>query len=181
LARAERLFAVQNQGEWDALCERFLGLPELTDDPRFATGADRVAHRAELDAIVDERFRRSDSGQIREALDAAGIVNSGVNDVTEFLGHPVLASRNRWRDVRIPGGVVQALLPPADLAGTSPRMEPGPDVGEHTKKILAEPATKRPTSTGCGPTAALNRGYASTAATDTPPNSTWSGTFATPR
>jgi itaconate CoA-transferase len=136
--REEVLFAIQNEREWAALCERFLERPELVDDPRFATGADRVRHRAELDAIVNERFRRSDSRQIMEALDAAGIANAGVNDVAKLLDHPVLASRNRWRDVRIPGGVVQALLPPADLAGTSPRMEPVPDVGEHTKKILTE-------------------------------------------
>ncbi|MFK4267437.1 CaiB/BaiF CoA transferase family protein [Streptomyces milbemycinicus] len=133
----EVLFSVQNEREWTALCERFLDRPELVDDPRFATGPARVAHRRELDAIVAERFRTLASGEAMELLDAAGIANAGVNSVEQFLGHPVLDARGRWRDVRIPGAVVPALLPPVDLAGVTPRMDAVPAVGEHTDTILA--------------------------------------------
>ncbi|MGI5224588.1 CaiB/BaiF CoA transferase family protein [Actinoallomurus sp. CA-142502] len=132
------LFSIQNEREWGALCDRFLERPDLVDDPRFATGSARVAHRDELDAIVAERFRRSGSAEVMAALDAIGVANAEVDDVEGFLGHPVLASRDRWRDVRIPGGMVQALRPPADLEGIDPRMEAVPGVGEHTEKILTE-------------------------------------------
>ncbi|MEU9121130.1 CaiB/BaiF CoA-transferase family protein [Streptomyces sp. NPDC048506] len=133
------LFSIQNEREWVALCEQFLQRPDLVEDPRFATGSDRVAHREELNAIVAERFRASDSGEVSGLLDRAGIANAGVNDVGDFLAHPVLSARDRWRDVPIPGGrTVPALLPPADLAGTVPRMDPVPAVGEHTGSILAE-------------------------------------------
>ncbi|WP_338894898.1 CaiB/BaiF CoA-transferase family protein [Streptomyces sp. TG1A-60] len=133
------LFSIQNEREWAALCERFLGLPGLVSDPRFATGSARVAHRTEVNAIVAERFGRLDSGEAMDLLDAAGIANAGVNDVEDFLAHPVLAERDRWRDVRIPGGaMVPALLPPADLDGVAPRMDPVPAAGEHTDGILAE-------------------------------------------
>jgi formyl-CoA transferase len=132
------LFSIQNEREWGALCERFLERADLVDDPRFATGPDRVAHRDELNAIIAERFRRSDSRQVMKLLDQAGIANAGVNDVEEFLDHPVLRERGRWHDVRIPGAVIPALLPPVDLAGTSARMDAVPAVGEHTEKILAE-------------------------------------------
>ncbi|MFE1172518.1 CaiB/BaiF CoA transferase family protein [Streptomyces sp. NPDC058773] len=132
----EVLFSIQNEREWAALCERFLERPDLVDDPRFATGPDRVGHRDALNAIVAERFRRSDSREAMAALDAAGIANAGVNGVAQFLDHPVLRERDRWRDVGIPGGTVPALLPPADLAGTGTRMDPVPAVGEHTESIL---------------------------------------------
>ncbi|MER7515496.1 CaiB/BaiF CoA-transferase family protein [Streptomyces sp. NPDC126499] len=133
------LFSIQNEREWVALCERFLERPELATDPRFATGSDRVAHREELDALVAERFARLDSATAGKLLDEAGIANAGVNDMTEFLAHPVLDARERWRDVEIPGGrQVPALLPPADLSGTSPRMDAVPAVGEHTEAVLAE-------------------------------------------
>ncbi|MFF5973255.1 CaiB/BaiF CoA transferase family protein [Streptomyces sp. NPDC012769] len=133
------LFSIQNEREWVALCERFLERPALAVDPRFATGSDRVAHREELDALVAERFAALDSATAGKLLDEAGIANAGVNDMTEFLAHPVLDARERWRDVRIPGGAqVPALLPPADLAGTSPRMDAVPAVGEHTADLLAE-------------------------------------------
>ncbi|WP_052865427.1 CaiB/BaiF CoA transferase family protein [Streptomyces niger] len=130
------LFSIQNEREWAALCDGFLGRPELTDDPRFATGSARVAHRDELDAIVAERFTRSDATDVRKDLDALGIANAGVNSVAEFLEHPVLEGRNRWREVAVPGATVQALLPPADLAGLTARMDPVPAVGEHTEAIL---------------------------------------------
>lgn len=133
------LFSIQNEREWAALCEQFLGLPGLLGDPRFATGSARVAHREELNAIVAERFGELKGGEAMKLLDEAGIANAGVNDIEEFLAHPVLGARDRWRDVRIPGGaVVPALLPPADLAGTAPRMDAVPAAGEHTESILAE-------------------------------------------
>ncbi|MFF0164085.1 CaiB/BaiF CoA transferase family protein [Streptomyces sp. NPDC005263] len=133
------LFSIQNEREWAALCERFLGQPGLVTDPRFATGSARVAHREQLNAIVAERFGELDSHEATKLLDAAGIASAGVNDMNEFLAHPVLSGRDRWRDVRIPGGaVVPALLPPVDLTGTAPRMDAVPAAGEHTDTILAD-------------------------------------------
>ncbi|WP_128434960.1 CaiB/BaiF CoA transferase family protein [Streptomyces cyaneus] len=133
------LFSIQNEREWAVLCAQFLGRPELTDDPRFATSSARVAHRDELNAVVAERCARSDAEEILKDLESINIACAGVNDVAAFLDHPVLAARDRWRDVAVPGGAtVQALLPPADLAGLPARMEPVPAVGEHTEAILAE-------------------------------------------
>ncbi|GHB75078.1 CoA transferase [Streptomyces viridiviolaceus] len=133
------LLSIQNEREWAALCDHFLARPELVEDPRFATGPDRVTHRDELNAIIAERFGRSGSGEAMRLLDEAGIANAGVNDVWEFLDHPVLADRKRWHEVAIPGGAqVPALRPPVDLAGVDPRMEPVPAAGEHTEKVLAE-------------------------------------------
>lgn len=134
----EVLFSVQNEREWAALCTGFLARPELTDDPRFATGSDRVAHREELNAVIAERFARADADELLEDLEAIGIACAGVNDVAAFLDHPVLAARDRWREVAVPGGTVEALLPPADLAGLPARMDPVPAVGEHTEAILTE-------------------------------------------
>ncbi|MFG2590771.1 CaiB/BaiF CoA transferase family protein [Streptomyces sp. NPDC048438] len=133
------LLSVQNEREWAALCEKFLGDPGLTDDPRFAGGSARVSHREEVDALLAGRIAASGSGEVMELLDAIGIANAPVNDVKQFLEHPVLAGRDRWRQVSVPGGeTMSALLPPVDLAGTTPRMGAVPAVGEHTEPILAE-------------------------------------------
>ncbi|MFF5140100.1 CaiB/BaiF CoA transferase family protein [Streptomyces sp. NPDC013157] len=132
------LFSVQNEREWAALCERFLGRPGLVTDPRFATGSARVAHREQLNVIVAKRFGELDSDEVTKLLDAAGIANAGVNEMTDFLAHPVLSGRDRWREVRLPGGAaVSALLPPVGLAGTAPRMDAVPAAGQHTDTILA--------------------------------------------
>ncbi len=132
----EVLFSIQNEREWAVLCAEFLGSPGLTDDPRFATGPDRVAHREELNALIAKRCARSDADDLLKDLESIGIACAGVNDVAAFLDHPVLAARDRWREVAVPGGTVEALLPPADLADTPARMDPVPAVGEHTEAIL---------------------------------------------
>ncbi|WP_405593498.1 CaiB/BaiF CoA transferase family protein [Streptomyces sp. NBC_01092] len=135
----EVLFSIQNEREWAVLCAQFLGRADLTDDPRFATGSARVAHRDELNAVVAERCARADAEEVLKDLESIGIACAGVNDVAAFLDHPVLAGRDRWRDVAVPGGAtVQALLPPANLAGVPARMDPVPAVGEHTEAILTE-------------------------------------------
>ncbi|MFC9735741.1 CaiB/BaiF CoA transferase family protein [Streptomyces roseolus] len=132
------LLSVQNGREWAAFCTRLLDRPELAGDPRFATGSGRVAHREAVDTLVAERFLRSTADELADLLDEAGIAWAGVNDVHAFLGHPVLAARGRWQDVAVPGSVVPALRPPVDLAGTDPRMDPVPALGEHTEPILTE-------------------------------------------
>ncbi|MEU1370675.1 CaiB/BaiF CoA-transferase family protein [Streptomyces sp. NPDC005803] len=133
------MLSVQNEREWQSLCVTVLGLPGLVDDPRFATGPDRVAHREELNAIVAARFADLGSEEAMELLDGAAVANAGVNSVAEFLDHPALTERDRWREVSVPGapGPVQALLPPVDLGGVGPRMDPVPEPGRHTEQILA--------------------------------------------
>jgi itaconate CoA-transferase len=132
------LLSVQNEREWTSLCADFLGDAALATDPRFATGPARVDHREELNRKIAARFAELDGERAMAMLDAAGIANAGLNTVREFLGHPVLAERDRWREVGIPGATVQALLPPAILSGVTPRMDPVPAAGEHSAAILAE-------------------------------------------
>lgn len=134
----EVLLAVQNEREWAALCEQFLARPDLVEDPRFATGSARVAHRDELNDTIAARFAELDAVRVEELLDAANIANARLNSVAEFLQHPALTERDRWQQVDIPGATVQALTPPADLAGVQPRMDPVPELGEHSAGLLAE-------------------------------------------
>ena len=128
--------AVQNDREWTRLCTDVLGDPELATDERFARNSARVAHRDELDELITGHLAGLSTETAVKLLDAAGIANARVRTVPEFLDHPVLAGRERWREVGTPGGAVRALLPPASLRGVSPRMDPVPGVGEHTTAIL---------------------------------------------
>lgn len=132
------LLGIQNDREWRAFCATVLGDPAVADDERFATNPARVAHRAELHEIIDDRFGQLDRDAVVALLDDAGIANARLNSVAELLDHPVLAGRNRWRDVATPGGGVRALLPPAGLAGVEPVLNPVPALGEHTAGILRE-------------------------------------------
>jgi formyl-CoA transferase len=132
------LLAVQNDREWAALCTGPLGRPEFAADPRFALTSARVAHRAEVKALIGERLAGLSTDAALALLDQAGIAAARINEVADFLGHPVLAERGRWREVAVPGGTVGALLPPADLVGVEAVMGPVPAIGEHTDGTLRE-------------------------------------------
>ncbi|MCL6641067.1 MAG: CoA transferase [Candidatus Rokubacteria bacterium] len=57
---------------WPIIC-RILGVPELVDDPRFATPALRVQNRRALEALLEARFRTAPTAVWLERLEAAGV------------------------------------------------------------------------------------------------------------
>jgi formyl-CoA transferase len=132
------LLAVQNDREWRSLCAVVLGDPAVAEDPRFVTNSARVAHRADLNTVIGAALAGLDTTAAVARLDRAGIASARINQMRDFLDHRVLAERDRWRTVTVPGGTVTALRPPADFTGIEPVMGPVPAVGEHTDAILRE-------------------------------------------
>jgi formyl-CoA transferase len=132
------LLAIQNEREWQSLCTVFLGDAAVAVDPRFADNPARLAHRDELRAVVAARFAGLDGADAVKLLEQARVAYAQLNSMSGFLAHPVLSGRSRWSTVDTPQGAVEALLPPANLGGVTPRMDPVPAVGEHTDAVLTE-------------------------------------------
>jgi len=132
------MLGLQNEREWQAFCQAVLQRPEVATDARFASNARRNQHRAELQALILDRFAALTAAQVVQRLDAAGIANARVNDMAGLWAHPQLAARRRWRSVDTPAGAVPALLPPGASSAFEPRMDAVPAVGQHTAAILAE-------------------------------------------
>jgi itaconate CoA-transferase len=132
------LLAVQNQREWRRFCEQVLGAQELADDPRFATNPDRVNHREELEALITAAIATLSTADLERRLESAGVPNGRINDVEQLWRHPVLAARQRWREIWAPGGPIGALIPPADLGGYEPVPGDVPALGAHSRQILRE-------------------------------------------
>ncbi len=63
---------------------KVIGRPELEHDPRFLTHADRVQHRAELDAFIDEWAKDRTVREVCEALVGAGVPCGPVNSIVEL-------------------------------------------------------------------------------------------------
>ncbi len=129
---------VQNEREWARFCAEVLEAPEIATDPRFASGTARVAHREELHAVINGVFARLTAEAAVSRLERAGIANARLNSVPEFLDHPQLAERNRWREVDSPVGPLQMLVPPVIMEGVEPRMDSIPAIGAHTDALLHE-------------------------------------------
>ncbi|HJP76074.1 MAG TPA: CaiB/BaiF CoA-transferase family protein [Pseudonocardiaceae bacterium] len=132
------LLGIQNEREWQAFCAIVLDDPPIADDARFATNPQRVVHRAELNALIDRRFGTLSTESAVALLDKATVANGRLNSVAEFIDHPVLTERERWRRIGTPNGPIDALLPPALLSNAEPVMGPVPAPGEHTDAILCE-------------------------------------------
>jgi itaconate CoA-transferase len=134
----EIFLGIQNDREWTVLCRDVLGSPDLAGDPRFRTNDARVTHRAELTAIIERVFADLDADEVIDLLERSGIANARLRTPEEFTRHPQLAARDRWRPVDIPGGVMDALLPPVTVAGQEPVMGEVPVLGQHNEAIRAE-------------------------------------------
>ena len=129
---------IQNEREWGAFCAGVLERPEMAEDGRFRTNTRRVENGEDLHAEIDRVFSRLPSGEAIGRLERAGVANARMRTVRQFLDHPQLEARDRWREFGSPAGPLRGLLPPATLEGAEPVMAPIPAVGEHTEGILRE-------------------------------------------
>ncbi|UOQ94770.1 CoA transferase [Halobacillus shinanisalinarum] len=129
---------IQNDREWQKFCERVIEKPELKDDPLFHTNANRVKNKETLAPIIAKVFDQMSADKLVEKLDAETIANARLNTMKEFMNHPQLKERNRWREVDTPAGMIKTLVPPVTSSDLDTVMNPIPRVGEHTEQIRKE-------------------------------------------
>jgi crotonobetainyl-CoA:carnitine CoA-transferase CaiB-like acyl-CoA transferase len=133
------MVAAGNDRLFGALCA-VLDLPELVDDARFRTNADRVASRDGLAELLTARLATDDTAAWHERLTAAGVPAApvaDVRDVAESRQTEALGILQRLDHGRIDGLTLPAL--PLSFDGER-ALHPSapPDVGEHSAEILRE-------------------------------------------
>ncbi|UYP18596.1 CoA transferase [Rhodococcus sp. Z13] len=133
----EILIGVQNDRGWRTLTE-VLGMPELADDPRYATNLERVKRRVEVDALVARATEKFTSADLDEKLAAAGVPAAQLRDLRGLIDHPQLSTRDRWREVQTEAGPVRGILPPMNFRDVELPMGSVPALGQHTEAVLAE-------------------------------------------
>lgn len=127
----------------DALWRRFcaaLGLDDIVDDPRFASNPDRLAHRDELDAILNPVLTGKTADEWTEILTSAGVACGPVNTLDKVLSMPqvlhdelvVEIPRHDIPDFKMAGLAIKLKGTPGTI-----RMPP-PDLGEHNEEVLGE-------------------------------------------
>jgi crotonobetainyl-CoA:carnitine CoA-transferase CaiB-like acyl-CoA transferase len=119
---------------------RVLDLPELLEDPRFATVDLRMDHREEVNALVAAKLRTRTTAEWIADLEAAGVPAGPVNDVGEVFADAQVQHLEMVQPVQHPEmGELRLIGNAATLAGL-PRVlrTAAPAAGEHTQEILAE-------------------------------------------
>jgi crotonobetainyl-CoA:carnitine CoA-transferase CaiB-like acyl-CoA transferase len=133
------MVAAGNDRIFRSLCA-VLGAPELVEDTRFRTNADRVRNRDALAALLTAQLAIEDTSTWHERLTAAGVPAAPVADVRDVAESPQTAALGilqRLDHPRIEGLVLPAL--PLSLDGER-ALHPSapPAVGEHTAEVLRE-------------------------------------------
>jgi crotonobetainyl-CoA:carnitine CoA-transferase CaiB-like acyl-CoA transferase len=130
--------AIQNAGEWMRLCADVLRQSDLATDDRFRTNPLRVRNREALDKAIGAGAGALTARELIDRLDAARIAWARMNSMADFVAHPQLAARGRWRDIDSPAGPIRALAPPVVMDDETPQMGAVPALGAHTDTILRE-------------------------------------------
>ena len=134
------IIAANNDRQFQRFCEA-AGLPELIDDPDFASNALRVRNRDRLIPRIEAMTRTRTTAAWMEALEAAGVPCAPVNTIDRVFADPQVQARGMG--IRMPhplaGEDVRLVGSPLRLSRTpvSYRRAP-PTLGQHTDEVLAE-------------------------------------------
>jgi formyl-CoA transferase len=124
---------------WRSLAKA-MELPELAQDPRFATLRQRVERIDEIDAIVSAWTRQFDKQRIFEVLMTHHVPCAPVRNLDEVMNDSNMHARGalQWQDHPVLGRIV-VQHSPMRYTGVSPLpLEPSRDLGADTGMVLRE-------------------------------------------
>ena len=122
---------------WERLVER-VGVPGLASDPRFASFAQRLAHREEIVAVLRAEFARRTTAEWIERL-RGHVPVAPVYTVAEALEDPQVQAREMVVEVMHPVfGRLRETGCPIKIDGVKPRYEAASGLGADTEAVLGE-------------------------------------------
>jgi crotonobetainyl-CoA:carnitine CoA-transferase CaiB-like acyl-CoA transferase len=122
---------------WRDLVET-LGVPELAEDDRFRTFADRFANRDALISLLHARFTTRTTADWLDRL-RGRVPCAPVNDVRQALADPQVLARDMIVEVEHPEfGTLREVRSPVRTEGEIRRPRRAPRLGEHTDPILRD-------------------------------------------
>ncbi len=133
------IVATGNESQYRAYC-RAIGVPELGDDPRFATNRLRVTNRDLLVDLLTAIMREGRRDDWIAKLEAVGVPCGPINNIAQAFAHPQSQARQLRRDLPHPAGGTAPVTASPLRFSASPvvyRRAP-PLLGEHTEEVLRE-------------------------------------------
>jgi CoA:oxalate CoA-transferase len=117
-----------------------LQMPELRDDPRFATNDLRVEHRAAMNAAIEARLTTDTTAHWIEVLNRGGVPCGRVMGLAEVFADPQVVDQRMVLTQHHPGhGDVKMLGFPIKFAEAPCELRrPSPELGADTDAVLGE-------------------------------------------
>jgi len=133
------IIACGNDNLFKKFCD-VAGCQHLVQDSRFATNADRVRNRAEIEPLVDAVTRTRTTREWVSALEAAGVPCGPINDLKAVFEEPQVQARGMLQHLsHASAGKVPQVVSPMKFSGTPLEFHSAPPVlGEHTDQVLSE-------------------------------------------
>ncbi|MGT2462065.1 CaiB/BaiF CoA transferase family protein [Sinomonas atrocyanea] len=140
LATADAPLAVAagNDSQFARLCDA-IGSPDLAADPRFATNRARVAHRAELVALLEGRLASASAQVWQDKLSSLGVPCGRVAGIGEGLDYAESLGLSPTVEVRDRSGAVvgrQVRHPITWTPPLPPRTQAPPALGADTADVV---------------------------------------------
>ncbi|WP_191083434.1 CaiB/BaiF CoA transferase family protein [Roseococcus microcysteis] len=118
-----------------------IGRPELVEDPRFRTNADRIRHLDEIDGVVRDAIARLTMEQALAQFDRDGVTIGPIMDVAGLARDPYVAGREALIEVpdeEMPGGWLPTAGETARLSATPGiQRNAAPALGQDNDALLA--------------------------------------------
>src|SRR5262247_934035 len=129
--------AVGSEKLWKIFCP-VIGRPELADDPRYRTNAERARNRESLIAALQETFLTRPYEEWEQILLDKGIPFGAINRIAEVVDHPQVKARGALVEMSHPSaGKVRMVGVPVRVSETPGAVRtPSPTLGEHTEEVL---------------------------------------------
>lgn len=119
---------------------RAIGRPDMVEDPRFRTNADRLAHQDELDAAIAPFIAQRTQAENVAFFEAAEVTIGPINDIAALLRDRHAIARGliaEYPDAEMGQLPMHAVVPRMAATPGSIRT-PAPRLGEHSRAVLAE-------------------------------------------
>jgi crotonobetainyl-CoA:carnitine CoA-transferase CaiB-like acyl-CoA transferase len=117
-----------------------MGRPEIMNDPRYATNAQRIAHRGEVNGMVSDWTATMTRDEALDRCSKAEVPCGPVYSIDEIFDDPHYAARGNIlyaRDERVGELAIPNVVP--KLEGTPGKVTHlGPTLGSHTDEVLRD-------------------------------------------
>ncbi len=114
-------------GNSDAIFKRLMqaiGRPELAEDPRYETNADRTEHAEELDELIEGWTRQHTSEEVFHTLEEVGVPVGPIYSVTDIMEDPQYQAREMFVEAEVGG------IGPVKMPGLVPKLSETPGAVE---------------------------------------------------
>ena len=141
MADGHAVVAVGNDAQFERFCV-LIDMPQLVDDPRFATNAARLDHRHELIALLSERLGHLKRDWLIDGMEAAGVPGGPINRLDDVFASDQVEARQMKISMPHPqaaSGKVDLIGNPVKFSKTPVTYRRSPPLcGADTEAVLSE-------------------------------------------